>query len=215
MKIKVVSLIAFLSVFGIVIPVTAQEAVAPLSTPAQQPEESETRAQRLESIKQARTENLNTTQLARIKTRCKSAQAKTATVQARMDVVFSNRQLVYTKITTQVSELVAKLQQAGITTTTLEATQKDMLSELDTLISAFEEHKTTLGDIAEMDCEVDPNLFQAALLTARDQKSAIRTQAAAFRDFVSTNLKTELQNVRAQYPETTSTKVTPKTEGEQ
>lgn len=156
---------------------------------------------RLEKYKEKRTERLAAFQEQRLKLRCKAAQGKIATLEARMNNIVANRKKVYTEITEKLDKLIVKLQAAGIDTTELETAREDAKAELATVSTSLDSYETILADLSEMDCTADPEAFQAALEQARETRKQLHDDAQNFRRFVLEELRDILKDIRQQLAE--------------
>lgn len=169
-------------------------------------EKAQEKAARIEEYKKKKVEKLAETQAKRLATRCKSAQGKITSLSARIKNANENRRKVYQTMSEKLDTLVERLVKAGIDTTKLETAREDIKADLEVLEASMDSYETVLSDLEEMSCEEDPEAFQAALEQARLSLKSLREQAQEFRRFSTSELKTILQDLKAQLEaETTKT----------
>jgi hypothetical protein len=200
-------------------PMEAQTMIEPVTTTevmeSKVEEKKKTMEERLQSYKEKQQQTLAEAQSKRIVARCKSAQVKVASLRTRVTTVVETRKAVYEKIDARLTELLVKLQKAGIVTTGYETAQKDIKVDLASLSESMETYGTVLDDLVAMDCAADPEAFKAALESARETQKELREKSQEFRLFATTQLKTIMQEVRAQLEVLTSETTTETTGGDQ
>ena len=177
---------------------TVTEEQATTQSPESEPETENTldRKTRLDTYRVKLEEKLSAAQERRIVARCKSAQGKITSLQAKVNNAVANREKVYSEIGDKLNNLIKKLQAAGVDTTEIEVAQEDIATESQSLLAAFEDYETVLADVAAMNCEEDAEGFKAALEVARQKTTELRAQAEEFRKMVTGDLKEILQNIR-------------------
>lgn len=155
------------------------------------------REQRIAERKERLQIKLDTAQTQRLKTRCKGAQGKINSVIKRVNGIQTSRQQKYTNLLNRLERLVEQLQTKEADTTGLE----EKITELKQLITDYEtalqNHMTTLEDLTAIDCEADPEAFQATLTEARsDSLASVKSSTIDIKEFLNGQLKSELKKIR-------------------
>ncbi|MCA9328897.1 hypothetical protein KC959_03925 [Candidatus Saccharibacteria bacterium] len=199
-KMKAALFATVLALFGVVTPVFAQSDTSVDSTTdtSVSDDKAAGREARIQALKDKATAKLEEAQEKRIAARCKNAQSKVTSLRARVTGIVQNRKAVYQQVGEKLDVLLEKLKAAELDTMALETAREDMRKEIAVLVESLNAYDTALADIIAMDCESDPETFHAALLSARDLQNTLRTQSQEFRSFATNELKTILQDVRAQ-----------------
>jgi hypothetical protein len=161
-------------------------------------DKSSGREARVKSYKEKAAAKLADAQAKRVKNKCKSAQGKISSLRAKVKNATANRSKVYKEVGEKLDTLLEKLKAAEVDTTKLETARSDIQTELATLTESLNAYDTVLADLTAMDCEADPDTFNAALISAREIQVALRTQAQEFRRFATTELRTILQELKQQ-----------------
>lgn len=188
---------------------TTEDTPTPTPTSTVAPTDKETakaeREARLEKRVIDLKTRLTTAQKNRLKAKCKASQGKISSVSGRVNGIETSRTKVHAKVVKHLEELSTKLNAKSIDTATLDAsivTLKEKITTFETDLAAF---KLALTDLAEMDCETDPDGFQASLETARAARKLVQEDSQAIKAFVKESIKPLLVGIRAQ--------LEPKTEG--
>lgn len=125
------------------------------------------RDSRIAAYKERTGEVLTEPRRQRYLAQCNSAQTRTATLQANIETVQSNRLSLYNRINERLNNLELQLEKAAVDT----ASYTEAFAEIKLVIEQakvdLEAFSLTLSDLAVLDCEDDPEAFHAALLTAR------------------------------------------------
>lgn len=199
LKVKIFVLMIIVSISGLAVPVRAVEnTTATTESTKITDDKKQGRAERLQALKDLKTEKLDEAQAKRLALRCKAAQGKIASLRARTNNIIASRRKVYSEIGDKLDVLLGRLGAAGLDISTLQTAREDMRTELGTLSDSMNEYDTLLADLANMDCEADPEAFSAALKSAREVQVRLRTQARDFRQFVTVELRAVLQDIRSQ-----------------
>lgn len=156
------------------------------------------RQARIDAFKERVTTRLTAAQERRIANACKAAQGKVTSLQNNLTTAVEKRRSAYANVSDKLEEIVRKLQAASVDTTELEAAITEMNRQAAAVVSAIESYSATLADLAGMDCEADPQGFQAALTVAREQRTALVGQVQGLRDYINGTIKPNLQAIREQ-----------------
>lgn len=179
------------------------------STPTVAPRDKETaEAERNARLKKRVEDNearLTTTQKTRLKAKCKASQGKISSVGGKVNGIETSRAKVHSNIVNHLEKLSAKLKAKSIDTVALDAsivTLKEKITTFKTDLALF---KLALEDLAEMDCEANPDGFQASLDVARSARKLVHDDSLAIKAHVKDTIKPLLVDIRS--------KLEPKTEG--
>lgn len=159
---------------------------------------AEARAERLEKIKTARQEKLSEIEAKRIMNRCKPAQNKLASLQQSDAVKVNAFTDKYNRVLSRFDLILQRLVAAGIDTTELERVYQDAMGDINQLTTDMNAYLMTLEDLSVLDCEADPEAFQAALVTIRENRLVIKDQVKSIREFFQTNVRESLLAVKSQ-----------------
>ena len=155
----------------------------------------------LEERQAARKERLTTAlsdiDTKKIANRCEAAQKIITGASERVNKVYDNRRSLYDQLTAKLVSLSARVANQGVDTSALDVSIQETQAMIDTFFTDFDNHKQTMTDSSEVACKDDPEGFKLALEDARAQRVALRTQAAAIKEQITTKVKPELQNIRA------------------
>ena len=193
-----------------VVPMTTS--IEPVPTPEDvssddmTPEElKDKREARIKEAKEKMTVKITAAEEKKIANVCKSSQTKIEKLQTNIDNIVANRQEKYTKISTKLTDITAKLVAAGADTTELEAAIDGMEAKVLEVNTAIEAYNTSLSDLAFMDCESDPSGFKAALQLARSQRTDAVLMTGTVKTYVNETIKPVLQSLRATLTTNTTT----------
>lgn len=164
-----------------------------------------TREERLNAYKAKVTTKLADAQSKRIANRCKASQNKVVAYRKSVNAIVENRTRVYNAIVEKLDTLLIKMQKAELSTVTLETAREDMRADILSMKENFESYDTALADLEEMDCEADPDSFNAALVEARSLQTTLKTQIQEFRQFVAQDIKQIIQDLKIQLSNKTET----------
>lgn len=165
---------------------------------AKKEEVKTTVTERLATNKEKFAANLNDAAKTKLKTVCKGGQVKVKALDAKVTASAKARTNVYKGVSTKLSKLIPRIKDAGISTTQLESDKE----QLDTLIAAYQTslaaYQTSLGDLAELDCQTDPEAFKSTLEATRTAQAKVLTDAKAVRNQISVNIKNSLALARSE-----------------
>lgn len=170
---------------------TTEETVAPK-------DRSSGREARISAYKEKIASKMAESKSKRISSRCEAAQEKITALRTRVNEAVTKRQQKYDLIAEKLDELTAKLIEAGVDTSPLETAREDVRADLAVLAESMASYDTVLADLIEMDCASDPQTFNAALESARETQKALREQAQEFRRFALNELRTVIQELKAE-----------------
>lgn len=177
--------------------VVAQQEAEVLEETSSSPTASDTsRADRIQKYKEKSEERLSALKARKLVAVCKSAQGKVASAQFQYNSVVKKRTATYDNVTNRLNNLVEKLQKAAVDTTLLEASILEFDGFATTAVASLEQYDQMISDLVEMDCEADPEGFQAALTAARMQRSEAITQSKALKSYAQEQIKPILQDIR-------------------
>lgn len=154
---------------------------------------------RVAERKEALKIRLTAAKQARIKSRCKASQSKISSVQGRITGVETSRTQVHQNLVNRLTRLSEQLATHSVDTATLNS----QITELNVLIQTFATdltaYKTAVADLAAMDCEADPEGFQASLESARTLRAKASESAEAVRTYLTETIKPTLKELRARF----------------
>lgn len=165
-------------------------------TPETRSKEKTTPAERTKARKEQFKIRLSAAQKQQLKGKCKAAQGKVNSVGKRADGIATSRHQVYTNITDQLNKLVEKLKAKGVDTAALEAEIATLGELVTTFKTDLATYRTAVSDLQELDCEADPEAFQAALEAARASLVLVRTDAQAIKQHVKKVIRPLLVEIR-------------------
>lgn len=157
---------------------------------------SQDRAARLQEYKEKNAERLSQAKQNRLVARCKNAQTKIATLSQNVATVTANRQSVYTGVVERLKRLSESLVAANVDTTALDSAIAELESKQEAYAQIVDAYQLTLTDLAEMDCEADPEAFQAALTAARNERQEVFKSSQEMRTFIQDSIKPILTTIR-------------------
>lgn len=165
-------------------------------------DKSTKRKERIEEYKKSVTDKISAAKEKRLASVCKAAQGKVTSHENNVSKAITNRKGIYENISSRLTKVIEKLKAASIDTTELEAALTEVETQSAAIVAAAEEYQTTLADLAEMDCTVDPAGFQAALTAAREQRAALVELAKALKQYIQQDVKSILQTIKQQLEST-------------
>jgi len=133
----------------------------------------------------------------RLSSRCKSAQVVIKGASDRAVKVIEARSNKYDQLTAKLVALSARLSEADIDTAKFDETVQQTQTLIDAFTALADKQELAIADSAEVDCRAEPSAFKIALEDARSQRAEIKQAADAIKDYVKSDVKTELQNIRA------------------
>lgn len=207
-----IALIFTFSVTLFVVPIVSAESTiysgtnrtspgAPATTPPNQSSTPTTSEQqiikdRIQALKTKLKIQLTAIQADRIKTRCAAAQEIVKTLNARVNTNSTIRTQAYQDITSDLNNLVAKLKAKNVDATQLEQEITSLGSQILTYKTSLTTYQQDLNDLVSYDCTTDPAGFQAALVTARNDRATLSTTVLGIRSYATTTVKPTLTTIR-------------------
>ncbi len=136
----------------------------------------------------------------RIQKNCKNAQGKLSSLRGRITGIETSRSQVYDNLVTRLKKVSEK---AG---TTAEGTELNaQIAELEEMITKFKldiaEYKLLVSDMADSNCEQDPEAFKDALTLARESRKKVQADAAEIKQYVNETIKPTLTTIKQQKTE--------------
>jgi uncharacterized coiled-coil protein SlyX len=161
-------------------------------------EQTSTREERLEARKEKYQLRLTFAQEQRLKSRCKASQGKIRSLEGRIKGIETSRSQVYGNLLERLTVLSSRLDEQGYNVSTLNEQLIDLQINIDTFNVQLENYKTAVSDLAEMDCESNPEAFKASLEEARESLNELKTSSNDIRTYMKGTLKTILQQIRSE-----------------
>ena len=144
----------------------------------------------------AREAALSAAQEARIAARCANAQEKLQAAITRASAVESNRQDIYSNVSSKLADIVSRLDATNIDTAELSSEIADYESQVTSFFSTFDNYELALQDAASIDCESDPEGFVLALEDARDLRAQLKSAAEDIKSYVRGTILVTLQEIK-------------------
>lgn len=141
---------------------------------------------------------LTNVQTNRLQSRCKNSQGTLRSVEGRIKGIETSRHQVYGNLIDHLKNLSSKLNTQDIDTTQLDEQIKFLEEKIASFRAALDEYKQAVSDLADMDCEADPEAFQAALEQARDLRKTLFTSGQEVKQDVRETIKPTLAAIRAE-----------------
>ncbi len=154
------------------------------------------RAERLQKYKDRLAVRLSANEERVLRNSCTAAQEMVAKVSNRVARVRENREESYATISERLNDLVVKVEIAGVDATSLNDAIVTMESEVSIFKATLDEYETILSDLAEMDCESDPQAFRAALSAAKQHRVTLVSSSQGIRQYFDNTIKPILQQLR-------------------
>lgn len=153
---------------------------------------------RLKQRKELLKTRLSTAQKTRIQNKCKNSQGHLGRLKGKIHGLETSRGQVYDNLLNRLEKFSAKLTDKGLDSTELDANIVTLKEKIETFNTNLANYKQAVADLAEMDCEADPEAFQASLDTARDLRQTLHESGQDIRTFVKETIKQTLKDIRAQ-----------------
>lgn len=164
-------------------------------------EQKKSLAERVEKRKTELKTQLKASEKARLKTKCKASQGKISSIRGRIKGIETSRSEVYKNMINRLTNLSDKLENKGADTTELDATIAELQTKIETFNTDLAAYKQAVSDLADMDCEADPDGFKASLEAARTALATVNQDALAVRSYLQDTIKPLLKTIRAQLAE--------------
>ncbi len=173
------------------------------------------RDNRLEDLKKSLHINLSVAEKDALKKVCRPAQSVVAKIKTNFGNSVTKRTQAYTELQKNLNNLLDKLKAKGADTTALE-------QEINTLKTKFDNYKTdlanyqqTLTDLKAVDCQADPDAFQAALDAARTAHQKLVDDTVDIKSYVRGTVRPTLEAIKKSLEGTESNNTTTTSGGNQ
>jgi hypothetical protein len=203
---------SFFKAFGVILvgilfvftPVSAQQD-QPISTQSAPVEMNmPTQSARIEQYKERVLERIDTLRASRIVSRCRAAQVKIAALQQSSAMRNEERVLAYNRVTAALDTMTTKLQNLSINIESFQALVVNVQTKISDTTMLLDEYEILLTDLAQLDCEGDPDAFQAALFLARDARFDLKDKTQEIRTLLQNDIKKNLDVLREEIVSNTS-----------
>lgn len=134
----------------------------------------------------------------KIQNKCKPAQGLVSSVKGRVQGIETSRTQVHSNMTDRLSGLSEKLKNKGADTLALDAAITELKTKIETFNTDLAAYKQSVSDLAEMDCNADPDGFKASLLASRTTQELVSKDAKGIRAYVNDTIKPLLKTIRAE-----------------
>lgn len=158
--------------------------------------QEESAQDRINRIKNNSADKITAAEERRIEARCSNAQNRIQQLQTRQNAAIENRQELYLRVSSRLTEIVQKLQAANVDTTELEVAVDEMTSTITESLNFIEEYTQSLADISDMDCAADPQGFKALLDNSRKNRVEILSGYSEIQVVKNEKVKPILQSIR-------------------
>lgn len=158
------------------------------------------RAARQERIQQRKDNlqlRLGQAQLSRLEDRCQNAQGKLRSTLVRVNGIKVSREQVHSNLVDRLTNASAKLQASNVNVTDLDKHIATLQANIEEFQANLEAHQEALLDLADMDCQADPEGFKASLETARASQQSLREDTKTIKTFLNETMKPLLNSVRS------------------
>lgn len=152
--------------------------------------------ERLEKRKAELKIRLSAAEKTKIQTKCKASQGVVSSVKGRVKGIETSRSQVYANITTRLTDLSEKLKNKGVDTAGLDAAIAELKKKIETFNTDFSVYKQAVSDLADMDCNIDPDGFKASLQISRTAQETASKDAKEVRAHVNDTIKPLLKTIR-------------------
>lgn len=201
------SMVLALSVISTGVVLAVEDAESTPATTSTQAEGSTTEAEKslAERIAKRKAElktQLRASEKARLKAKCKASQGKISSIRGRIKGIETSRSQVYKNMLNRLVKLSDKLENKGADTTELDAAIAELQTKIETFNTDLAAYKQAVSDLADMDCEADPDGFKASLEAARTALTTVNEDALAIRNYLKDTIKELLKTIRSQLAET-------------
>lgn len=193
--IKIVAILVLLPV-GILVPALSIRSYhLPLTNAQSQDSNSslETRKKKYQAIVG---EDVSTTDLERIETRCLAVQTNIATLGQRLNNVQTKREQVYGGLLDKLTSLSSRLQNQAFNTEDLDANVSTLDAKIAKYKTTMKAYTQAVDDMTKIDCTEDPTSFTGALEEARTKHAELITQVRDIREYVINTIKPTLQQIK-------------------
>jgi hypothetical protein len=141
------------------------------------PADSSTLPQRITERKNTYGTQLTAEKRKKIISQCAVAQTGMQQIKTKDSPAAKVREETYTKLATQLAIIVDHLERQSVETKGLENAQTAITKVINKYLDDAIKYKTAMDDVVIMDCKKDPEGFQATLTSARNLRTALKTDA--------------------------------------
>ena len=128
---------------------------------------------------------------------CESAESKLQAAQDRLGGVLVNRADTYANISTQLTNLIQRLEAAGVDVASLQAEVTAYEEQVTTYQSTATDYQVALEDALLLGCEDDPEGFLVALEAARIARSAVVTQSQEIKQYLRVTVFSTVNEIKS------------------
>lgn len=177
--------------------------------------ETEARDTRIAKLKDDLHVHLDNAEKNALKKVCRPAQAVVARIKTHFGSSVTKRTQAYIELQKNLDSLLAKLKAKSVDTTTLEqeiTTLKTKIANYKTDLMAYQQ---TLADLKGVDCQTDPDGFQAALDAARTAHQKLVDDTVDIKTYAQGTVKPTLEAIKKELEGTGSNNETTTSGGNQ
>ena len=191
-------------------PSTTTPTTTKTTTTAATPAAKTTLAERIAKNKATYAATLSAGDQAKLKLKCKVAQIKSKAFTVTVGDKVKGRTENYTKITTALAAVIKDMKAEGTDTKALEAAQTTLATQIASYNTDIATYQTSLQDLNDVDCIVDPAGFKGALEAARAARVVIAKDAKDIRITIESKVLPLLKTEKTDTTKTTTTPTTTK-----
>lgn len=158
-------------------------------------------AERIAKRKAELKTQLKASEKTRLKSKCKASQGLVSSLRGRIKGIETSRSQVYKNMTNRLTSLSEKLENKGVDTTEFDAAITELQTKIDTFNTDLAAYKQAVSDLADMDCQADPDGFKASLEAARSARQKVNDDGKAIRNYLKETIKPLLKSIRTQLAE--------------
>jgi hypothetical protein len=134
-------------------------------------------AERIANRKNELKLNLGEAELSGIEAKCKPAQATITKIKSKDTVTIDNYYKAYEDIAGQVSGMISRLNEQGVSTAGIQTTLNLYVDSANRYLLDADKYKAALSDLETMDCQADAEGFAASLQDARNLRAKLATDS--------------------------------------
>ncbi len=151
--------------------------------------------ERLVKRKAAYQTKLNSSELARLRARCKGAQVPLGPIRDKLVTTQKNRVNAYNTLQDRLNLMVTKVDDKA-DTTELQSQIKVLDEKITALEQSIADYRQAVSDLIEIDCATDPNGFKASLEEARSLLAKLKESSKDIRTYINDSIKPSLKTIR-------------------
>jgi len=152
-------------------------------------------AARITELKEKRQTTVDEARRNIITGRCKAAQSKLASFATRVENGYTRRSSAYLNISEKISNLLTRLENNEIDVGSINELLITFNSMYESVLDEINDYLTVLVDASEMDCESDPEGFQAALEEARETAATLKDNIKALHNYLIEEIKPAIRSL--------------------